>query len=177
MSGKLFIRSGTLEKLLDRISQGKLILWGFISIFLFCGVLSLTLIMPLNQRIEESLDTRTSLEQEIRRIESEQAARSKIIPQSSDLPEVLDKLQEIYLTNALIVEEVLINQLPSASNASFDQSVIRLTIGGERSMVLKAVTETLTLSRYPFSIQELEINEQKAVIHLNIMLTKTASIP
>lgn len=177
MLRELLTTSGRLEKFLDKITREKLILWGFISIFSLCVFLSLTLMIPLTKGVEESLGTRTSLEQEIKRIESEQAARAETIPRGSELPEVVGHLQDIYLANDLAVEEILINQLPSASNGSFDESLIKLTVGGERLMILQAIMETLNLSKYPFLIQELEINDQKAVIHLKIFFTKTAQVP
>jgi hypothetical protein len=171
-----FATSGRLEKVLDNFTLERIIMMGLIS-FLFLGIiLYLVFIAPLSQKIEDSIGVRTSLEQEMELLESEQVERSKTIPNGLELPDALSYLGECFRANSLIVEEILINQLSSENNGVFNQAAIKVSVMGERLMVLQAVTETLNLNRYPFLIQELDITDNRSVIHYKIFLTKTTSV-
>jgi hypothetical protein len=167
-----FTRTGRLEKVLDNYTHKRIIMMGLISILFLGIILHLVLIVPISQKIEDSREVRTSLEQKIEALESEQTERMKAIPRGSELPDILNYLRECFWANSLTVEEILLNQLSSESKGVFSEVAIKVTVVGERIMVLQAVTETLNFNRYPFLIQELDINNNRSVINYMILLAK-----
>lgn len=166
---------GRLERILDKFTKDKIIYTGVISIFTLSMLLYLVFIIPLGQKIEKSLEERLILQQEIERLGELQEEIAKMIPNNLELPEALNYLRTSFFENSLIVEEILINQLPLDSSRGFNQSAIKVTVIGERFKVMKAVTETQSNNKYPLLIQELDINNNRAVVDYKILFSKTDS--
>lgn len=158
------------EKVIDRLSPGRILSIGLLSIVFLTAFIHLALSIASEDQAQAALAAKQGLEQEIQHLESEQAERSKLLLPGTSLPSTLNELQAHFESKGLRVEEASIHQPSAPADLAAAQVVIRLTVTGEPSRIVETVRENLQAEHYALSFQEIDISGSRAVIQLTILL-------
>lgn len=171
MSGELFGTKERLGKVIDKFTEKEIIYLSLLSILAVNLILYLCVILPMSNQLDRSMIESDIYLQNIRSIESKNQKMDKVALRSLELADSLSLLRTIYASHSLEVEEILISQLPTESSG-FGQAAVKVTILGDKGKVLQALAETQTIINFPYLVQEINIDGQRAIIDYKILYVK-----
>lgn len=167
---KGFRNSEQIGRALDKYTEKEIVFRGLLTILILGIVIHLALMIPLNHKIQDELTSEASLQKTVGLLEEEANTSKELIPQGYQLPAALTALQDCFLANSLIIEEITISHSSADLSRNLSQAVIKAAVKGEREQVFKAINQITGLKTYPFIIEELDWRPTEAILYLKILL-------
>jgi len=171
LSKKLELAEFLADKI-DKITWKEITLLVLIIFILLGGLFHFCLLAPLDQRIEEIRAQIEYLDLEIGELERKRNSYLKNIPDTVELPESLYKLRAIFEQDSINLTEMLTNQLSTLNDSELGQIAIRVTLQGEKDKVIEALLNTKIIDENTFLIENLDVDQKKAVINYRLLYRK-----
>lgn len=159
-------------RFLDRLAIEKIVLAGIVTILCTGFILWGFIFVPLKQQAAAARETKLVLQQQLDSLVTKQTEDTHALLNNSDLPEALEFLRTCIQTEGVTVDGINITQFPAEAGGLY-QAAVNITLSGEPGKILETLTEIQNQKRVPLLVQELDVNNKKAEITLNILLAGT----
>jgi hypothetical protein len=148
---------GKFGRILDRLSPGKIMVYGSLVVILMVIILALITINPLKTSLEEYNEEQLSLEETLAFLQTEITGINNKIPDSGKLPDILEYIQGSLQNEGIITEEIVLSRHTlSGYQDNLNQAVVKVSVRGETVAVIKAAQEIIRKSRFPLVLEELD---------------------
>ncbi len=162
-----------MEEMLVHDDRVKIVMAGMGLVLLLGIIICLTLIVPLARSIDDGIELKTSLQQELKHLREEDESSKKMVANSSQLPEALGYLEQIFKSEAVSINEISLTQSADTASGDFAQTAVKITVNGDQDGILRALENTQTTSNmYLFIIQDINRSNNKTEINLELLLRK-----
>jgi len=106
---------------------------------------------------------------ELQNLQRQQSEVQNKIRLFSDLPQTAELLHHSFLHHAVEIEEIYVAGNASSRQAGLNPIVVRVTATGNRNSLLDAVNDVQTNSGYLCLLQDIDIQQERAVINFKLL--------
>ncbi len=163
------LKTNRILRTIDQLTPDRILLIGVIALVLSSIVFCAGVLLPLDHSIKQSQDVQVTLQSEVNTLKDYlQSLQSQAVKQSQ-IPETVEYLRKYFILKGLSIEEILIPSLSVPKRQSISPVVLKVTAIGEREALLGAVSDLQNNPTYPFMIQDLTIQQQRAQINIKLL--------
>lgn len=156
-------------RIIDSLSRGKIAAICLLAFLFLAAFFYFALIVPLDKQREESVLQKDALACELQNLQRQQTEVQNKLKLFSDLPQTAELLHLSFLHNAVEIEEIYVAGDASPRQAGLNPIVIKVTAAGDRSSLLEAINEVQINSSYLCLLQDMDINQGRAVINFKLL--------
>ena len=149
-------------RILNKLSSGKIILYGSLGLVFMVLILFLATINPLKTSLEANKNKQLSLKESLVFLQTELTGIYNQIPDSSKLPDILDYINESLQNEKIIIEGI--QQNVSEYQDNLNQAVVKVAVLGETAAVIEAAEEIIQKSWFPVVLEEFDTGKNTVMV-------------